>query len=246
MRRRSLLTVTGAMAFGGCLSGRDEEPNASNEDGNGSERNATDEESGLDDTGGTDEPDGRRYEECSREIIAYEAFPEDVQREIDGALEGSYESERVYLTETMDVDQSYVSVERVYYDPTVQTDGGAEVLTLERIEPQALPRPRPVSVENTRDSERTVALEIVAEDGETLLEERRGLHPGGDVEFSRIRRVGAHELRVTVLDDGAVETEATDAVRIGESRFDVIVVVEFDDVLVAGTVAELVECRFEE
>lgn len=246
MRRRTLLTVAGTMSFGGCLSGGDEEPGDPNgEDGDGSGMNETDEEGGSDDTGESEEPDGRRYEECSREIIAYETFPEDVQREIDGALEGGYESERVYLKEAMDVDGSYVSVEGSFYDPTVHAEGGAKVLTLERIEPKALPRPRPVSVELALDGEREVTVEIVAEDGTVLLEESRQLHPGGDVEFGRIRRVGTHELRVTVIEDGEIETETTDTVRISESRFDVIVVVESDDVLVTGTVAELVECRFE-
>lgn len=264
MRRRSLLAVAGsALSLSGCLSDGSnggEEPNGENESDEPDEpadRGESDEPNGTDESGesGSDEPENgdesddpndRRYEECPKEVIPYAEFPADVQTEIDVALDGEYEADRVYLAEAMDVDESYVSVDDAYYDPTIESDGDRETLTLQRVEPKALPRPRPVSVEQTRDGERTVTIEVVAEDGTVLLEESRELHSGGDVEFGRVRRVGTHELRITISEDGTVETEATETVRIDESHFDVLVVVEPGDVFVTGTVAELGECRYEE
>lgn len=239
MRRRTLL-VAGVVGLAGCLS------NGSN----GSPATDTPTSTPAPIPSKTDTPGGspdRRYEECPREIIRYEEFPDDVRDEIDAALDGRYEADRIYLRETMDVERSYVSVDGTYYDPTVEQEGGdRETLTLRAVEPKALPRTRSVSVENGRDGERTITVDAVAEDGTELFFESRTVHPGGDVEFGRIARVGTHELRITVADDEDVETETTETARIDESHFDVIVVVEPDEVYVTGAVAELVGCRFEE
>lgn len=261
MRRRSLLAFAGGtLSVGGCLSARfrgtdgPEEPNGNDEPIDSGEESGPNEPDGPGETNESDEPnetdpseetDGRKYEECPKEIIPYAELPTDVRAEIDAALDGEYEADRVYLGEAMDVEDSYVSFEGEYYEPTIETDADRETLTLRRIEPKALPRPRPVSVEHDLDGERTVEVVVVAEDGTVLLEESRELHPGG-VEFGGIRRVGTHEFRVTVSEGGTVEREATDSVRIDESHFDVFVVVDAEGVMVTGTVAELDECRYDD
>lgn len=264
MQRRALLTAMGlsAVSVAGCLSDRDtpgspesdgSRSNPTGDNGPGadpSESNGSGTDSSESDGSGSDptESDGvedRRYEECSREVIRYETFPTEVQAEIDAALDGTHEADRIYLQETMDVDASYVAVDGTYYDPSVESGSDGETLTLRPVEPKALPRARPVSVELDRDGERTVTIEAVAADGTELFARSRTIYSGGSVEFGRIARVGSHELRITVTADETVETETTETARIDESHFDVIVVVAPDDVFVTGTVAELVPCRFD-
>ena len=197
---------------------------------------------------GTDTPgDGedRRYDECSREVIPYEQFPEDVQAEIDAAQNGRYEADRVYLREAMDPGESYVSVEDEYYEPTVTVEGDREVLELHLVEPKALPNARPVSVEHSRDGERTITIKLVADDGTVLIDETRDLWPGGDVEFGRASRIGTHELRITVKHANEIEDEVTESIRIDESHFDVLVVIESDEISVTGSVAEVGICRYD-
>lgn len=233
MRRRQLLTAIGAVAIpsAGCLSNAqgDDEP--------------TDD---SDDPTIPGEPEDRRYEECGREVIPYEQFPEDVQTEIDEALDGHYEADRVYLRETMDVEESYVSVEDVYYRATVTLEDDIEVLNLEKVEPKALPSGRPISVDVSREGDRTVTLEVVAEDGTVLVDETRDISERGAVEMAQVTRVGTHDLTITVAQDGEVEDEVTRSIRINEARFTVVVEIEADEIWVTGVVAELGICRFEE
>lgn len=235
MRRRTFLAAIGAgsLSVAGCLAGDGDE--------NGS-------------TGPTETPtatpadppddENRRYGECSREVVPYGQLPEDVQTEVDAALDGGYEADRVYLREAMDVRDSYVSVDGEYYDPAVTVEDGREVLELRRVEPKALPDARPVSVENNREGERTITVELVADDGTVLVEETRDVH-SGSIEFGRTRRAGTHELRVTVADDDGVEDEVTESVTIDESRFSVIVIVDLEEISLSGVVAELETCRYD-
>lgn len=222
MRRRSFLAAlsAGSLPVTGCLARVGD---------NGATPTAT--------------PD-RRYEECSREVIPYDQFPADVRTEIDAALDGRYETDRVYLREAMDVTASYVDVADAYYDPTITADGDSEVLTLHRVEPKALPSARPVRVEHNLDGERTITVEVVADDGTVLIDDTRDLWPGGEIEFGRTARVGTHEFRLTVVDD-EVETDVTKPVRIDESRFSVLLIVESDDIRVGGAVADLGICQYE-
>lgn len=194
---------------------------------------------------GTDDHADRRYEECPREIIPYDQFPDDVQAEIDAALEGRYEADRVYLREAMDTDESYISVDGDYYEAEVTEEGDREVLTLGLVEPRALPQERPVKVEHGFGGRRTITLELVATDGTVLIEGTRELLPGAEVEFGRTDRVGSHELRVTVADGEETTAELTGTARVDESRFSVLAVVEHDGITLAGTVAELGVCQYD-
>lgn len=187
-----------------------------------------------------------RYEECSREVIPYDMFPSDVQAEIDAALEGSYAADRVYLRETMDVDESYVEVDEEFYDPAVHVENDQEVLELAQIQPKALPNPRAVVVEHSRDGERTITVEVATEDGETLFETTRDQYAGGEVEYGETRLYGTVEIHVTVEDGDQVEDEFSDTVTINESLFTVIVVIHEDGVHLTGVVADLVYCDYEE
>lgn len=196
-------------------------------------------QTGNPDDGSTD--DERRYKECGREIITYDMFPSDVQSEIDAALDGSYEDERVYLRDTMDTTASYVAVDGEYYDPSIDTDGDLETLELEHVKPRALPRERSISVTNERDEPATVTLELLAsDDGSVLLEEMNEVE-GDSVRFGGVARTGSHDLHVTVDED----EEYTDSVTITESKLSIEILIMDDDVAVGGSVADLVECNFE-
>lgn len=189
------------------------------------------------------DPDDRRYEECGREVVPYDEFPEEIRTEIEAALDGKHEADRVYLREAIDTTTSYVSVDGDYYEPIVTIEDDRETLELRLVDPKALPSPRPVLVGHDRDHDMRASVEIRAEDGSVLLEEARPLPPGEGVPFGQIRRVGDHELSIVFSNGERIET--TESVRINESRFDVMVLLDGDDVLVGGTVAELVPCRFE-
>jgi hypothetical protein len=145
----------------------------------------------------------------------------------------------------MTLDESYVSVDDEYYEPTVTAEGDREVLELGLVEPKALPNARPVSVEHGPDGERTITVELADDDGTILIDETWDLWPGGDVEFGRASRVGTHELQITVNDGEEIEDEATESVRIDESRFEVLVVVEADEIFVTGSVADLGNYRYD-
>lgn len=235
MRRRPLVTTlgVGALSVSGCLSDADDENSSS------------DDETASNDDEATSSDEDRRYRECPREVVPYEQFPADVRAEIDAALEGRYETSRVVLRDAMDVSESYLSVDETYYDPSVDAEGSQETLTLRRVEPKALPEPRPVSVEHDREGKRTVAITVVADDGTVLIDERRELRGGSRVEFGDTTRVGTHECRVTLAADDGTETDLTTSVRIDESRFSVVVLIEGDDLRVSGTVAELGVCQYD-
>ncbi len=203
----------------------------------------TEEEPGGNDPG---ESEDRRYEECPREIIPYDQFPEDVQAEIDGALDGDYEADRVYLRETMDLNESYVSVEDSYYEASVSVESGSETLSLDLVQPRSMPRSRPVSVEHERDGNLTITVKIVADDGTVLLKKTRDMWAGGEVEFGRISRYGTHDLHLTVAEGDTIQDEVTKSVVVNESHFETIVLIEQDDISVTGAVAELGVCQFEE
>lgn len=254
MRRRTLLTLAGAgaLSLAGCLA--DETPPADDSPGTpGDDSTDTpdDDPSDGDDTGGGDdsddlpEPTDPRYETCHREVIPSDVLPAELRAEVDAALDGGYEADRVFLREAMDVDDSYVEVGSAYYDPTVAATDDGERLTLARVVPKALPRERSISVDHSRDAKLSVTIELVAEDGTVLIDRTRELW-GSEVEFGSTRRVGTHDLHVTVSDDGEVIEEWSDSITVSESYFDFIVVIEEDDVYVTGAVADLAVCRFEE
>ncbi|ESS03965.1 MAG: hypothetical protein A07HR67_00945 [uncultured archaeon A07HR67] len=225
----------------------DDENNSSDDETTSSddENNSSDDENNSSDDETTSSDEDRRYRECPREVIPYEQFPADVRAEIDAALGGRYEASRVVLRDAMDVSESYLSVDETYYDPRVTTEGSQETLTLHRVKPKALPDPRPVSVEHDRDGKRTVTIVVVADDGTVLIDERRELRGGSRVEFGDTTRVGTHECRVTIAADDGAETDLTTSVRIDESRFSVVVLIEGDDLRVSGAVAELGICRYD-
>lgn len=235
MRRRTLLAAIGGgtLSLAGCLSG--------GSDGSGTDTPDPTDSPDPDDPGGSDVP---RYEECPREVIPHEQFPGEIRDEIDAALGGSHTADRIHLGDAMDVDRSYVELDDTYYDPSIESDGAGETLRLRAVEPKSLPEPRPVSVENARDGERTVTLEAVADDGTELFAETRTLYTGSSIEYGRIARAGTHELRITVADGESVEAETTVTADIDEYHFDVVVVVDPEEIYVTGAVAELVECRF--
>jgi hypothetical protein len=239
MRRRSVLCgFCGSLALAGCLTRR------------GDRGAAPDGSSATDSTrrGGTPSPTestDRRYETCSRGVIPYEQLPPEIRAEVDAAREGHYEARRVHLGDAMNVTRSYVAVSDTYYDPAVTTEGEKEVLTLHRVEPKALPDPRPVSVEHHLDGERVVTVEVVADDGTVLFDTTMDLWPGGAVEFGHVARVGTHAFRVTVARDGTVGMEATKSIRVGESLASVAFRIDSDGIRASQATADPPACRYD-
>lgn len=228
MRRRTLLATVAAVTLpvAGCLS--------EGSDGDGPDTSGP---TDTPDAGGSNADDDPRYEECSRGVIPYGQFPPELRDGIDAALEGGHTADRIHLGDATDVDRG-----DTYCDPSIGADSDRETLRLRVIEPKSLPRPRPVTVENGRDGDRTVTVEVTAADGDELLAETRTLQGGDDADFGRLTRVGVHDLHVGV--DGGESVE-TGTVGITEPRFDVLVVVGSGELHVTGTVAESVPCRFE-
>ena len=235
MQRRSvLLSFCGAISVAGCLtrSGRDEATSTESPDGRGDEPRST-------------ESTDRRYEECSREIIRYNHLPAEIQTEIDAARTGRCEASQIYLREAMNVTRSYVAVADTYYDPTVTTDGKTDVLTLERVEPKALPNARPIGVEHHLDGERIITVEVVTGDGTVLISNELDLWPGGAVEFGHTARVGTHDCRITVTNDDQVMTNVTESIQVRESLGSVLFVVGSDDIRVDRVVADPPICQYD-
>lgn len=273
MKRRALLAAVGSgwLAVSGCVaddSGSDDTgtgdgatPTDATNRSRGSDADAgesapsdesdigeTDDEpggSGTDDAD-SDAPgdDRRRYEECSREVVRFHNLPDELQAEVTAALDGPYAADRVFLREATDVEESYLSIDERFYRPDVADTGSADVLTLERVEPKAFPDPRPVSLQQFRDGDRTITLTAVAENGDGLLEETRTLAPEIEVEVAAIRRAGTHDLHVTVEKAGHVVEDATRSFRIDVSRRSIHVTVD-EEISVGGGVAYVVPCEYD-
>jgi len=239
-----LLALGGTLTTAGCLTrgsgGDGERTGTPSGDGNGTP--SADADDGGDDP--TTTATNRRYQECSREIIPYEQFPAELQAEIDAALDGRYEADRVFLREAVDTTASYVAVDDAYYDPAVTTEGGTEILTLQRVEPKALPSPRPITVEHRIDGERVITVEVVADGGTVLVDTTMDLWPGGEVEFGRVARVGTHEFRIVVADGDEIEMESTEEVHVVPSLASVHFVIDSEEVQARQAVADAPSCRF--
>lgn len=250
-KRRDVLAGTGvalAAAVAGCLSQDSGTGDDGADDSNdGGTRTDKPEGSDPDESATTPGPDeSRTYEECSREVIPYDQFPAEIQAEIDAALDDAYEADHVFLQEAMDTDRSFVSVDDEYYEARVTVEDGTERLELDLVDPKVMPRPRPIDVALEYGTERTITIELVADDGTILAEGSRSLYEGSEVEFGETNRVGIHDIHVTVADGETVETETTETVTINESRFSIIVVVEEDGLTISGAVADLGVCQYDD
>ena len=239
-----MFALGGMFATAGCL-GRDggtDVTRTGTPSGNDTTTPSTDSADGG--GGSTATAPSQRYVECPREIIPYDRFPARIRAEIDAARGGRYEATEVHLRDVMDVTESYVAIDEAFYDPAVTTDAGEEVLTLQRVEPKALPNPRPVTVEHRIDGERVVTVEVVADDGTTLVDTTMDLWPGGDVAFGRVARVGTHAFRIVVADGDRVEMETTEEVRVVPSLASVHLVIDSETVEVRQAVTDAPSCRF--
>ena len=209
------LTMVGALA--GCV-GDEEQTNDETGTGDGGEgddnddsRNDDSPASGGEDSDGESDgddesPDPGAYEECGREIIPYEDLPSQIQEEVDGELDvAEYRAEYVFLQDAMDVDASFLDVDGEFYDPAIESIDGEERLTLEHVDPQALPNPRSVFVTNKQDQTLGVSVAVETDDGETLLEESVEVADERET-VGEVYRVGTHNLVVTVGDGEEIET----------------------------------------
>lgn len=224
MRRRALLLAAGAglgATVAGCLG----------DDGSGADSS--------DDSPPTGPGEPQGYESCDREVIPYSQFPDGVQAELDAALDGEYEADYIVLRETMNIGESYIEIEGNYYDPRIASAGDQTTLTLDRVEPKAVPSTRSVFVRS--DTAATIGLEVVADDGDVLIDTERSVDAGDDVRMGSTDRVGTHVYRLFF--DG--EQRTTDTLTITESVFSYEFIVEDGELTVDSAVAGLVECEYD-
>lgn len=226
MKRRALLATVavGATAASGCLAVSSSEDDGSNES-----------------LPAVDDPP---YERCQREVVHYDNLPAKPRAEVDAALNGSYESEHVYLRDAIEIDTTFVSLDDRFYRPSVTETASGSVLHLEHLTPKLLPDRRLVRLAQYRDRELTVTLRIVADDGDVLIDERYSLDAEEDVVAGTLRRAGEHDVHVTIEHEGTVVDELHGSAPINEFRLSLFVRVD-EDLSVGGTVAEVAPCDYD-
>lgn len=234
MNRRTVLHLLGSgaamTALAGCV-GDDDETGGSPDGGNG------DDGDDNSDNGG---PEPGQYNECGRELIPYQDLPGPVQEEIDAAMDEPYEAEYVFLQETMDTEWSYLNVDGDYYAVDVESND-VETLTLEHVEPQALPSGRSVHVNNGSDEAVTVDVTVETEGGDILEETTLSVEAGASDTAAEIHQVGTHDLTVTVDE----ELTETFAMAVSESIFTHEVEILADEIRHGHDIAGLEECDFD-
>ncbi len=237
MNRRTLLAATGVTAtapLAGCLDGDDN--SESDPEQNGSEGNSTPE----DGSEGTSE--NRKYEECHHVSIGYERLPDEIQREVDAAIDdGSYESETLRFDEAVDSDRSYVVLEDTPYDPVVETDGTSRTLELHEDSVVRLPEPRAISVRNSDTRDHELRIEMV--NGDTIIDETVAIEAGKERELEATDKFGTYELTVRSL-TGHEDADSL-RFRVGDASFDGLVDVSAERVFVTQEVADIGPCPWE-
>ena len=218
MNRRTLLAVGGAglgVATAGCLGG----PVGDIVDG---------------------EPEP--LEQCDRIEIAYDSLPNEVQTEVDVALdEGAYETDRLLFAEAIDPERSFVVVDDTPYKPTVERDDTSEQLTLTDVDTPRLPSPRTVSVYNGDDREHELTIELV--DDEPLVSETRTIAPDDHESIETTDRFGSYTLSIDSPTDPAISAEEMYVV--DEYHFGAIIERRAEAIAFMQEVAEIAPCPWE-
>jgi hypothetical protein len=164
MKRRNLLAGIPLVAagFSGCLSGRTNDQNDSENTG---ER--------ID------------YEECPLEIVKVRHLPSAARDEVKAAIEeGVYKTVgELNLAKVVDIDQKYlesdVDEETIYYEATVETGYDSTRLFVEKIVPEF--RGEGIELENLSEKDLTADIRIEYE-GELFLEESIDIRAGDEIE----------------------------------------------------------------
>ncbi len=231
MRRRTLLALGGvtlATGLSGCVG-----------DSTGA--------SGTDDThNGTDEsvPEyADQLEECNLISMQYNSVPEEIQAEIDTAIEdGPYESDLLLFDRAVNTRESSIVKDGTPYEPTVESDGESKRLELTEVDAVRMPEPYRVSVENDDDREYTVGLRLESGDGELKLDSEV-LVPAEDGVRSietEAQEFGTYTLTGELVDE---ESNESNTLRIGDaykSPFEARI--SDGELRVTQVVAELVPC----
>lgn len=240
MNRRTALATAGStlvFAVAGCLGDGDDEVV-----GNGSETNSTEENGPTDGNGSEYSIEDRTYEECHLISIEYEWLPDDVKREVDAAIEeGRYESDGLLLAEVIDPDRSYLVVDGIPYDPTVEVDDGEWTLELHEDEVVRAPEPRLITVRNSADRDHEVRVELTGK--ETLVDETVSVDAGGKREIETTDEFGRYELTAHALTGH--EGRDSFEFRVSDSAFDGIIEVTDTEIWVSQTVADVVPCSWD-
>ncbi|WP_254864090.1 hypothetical protein [Halovivax gelatinilyticus] len=226
MNRRALIATLATIGTVGCLDTLDGDDDGSEDD----------EPTGSPATGSS-----TRYETCEREVVSYGEFPDDVQAEIDEAIDGGYEAEEIHLASAIDVDETYVSHDRAYYLATIEADGERYRLDLEADDEPEL-SPRRFTLENETGSAVTGTVTVRTSDGETLVETDVDVEPDSDSTAASITRIGVHAMEVDL--DGRDPVE--ESVGVSVSSFDGHVEVFDEEIIVSQAVADLAPCPWDE
>lgn len=236
MERRKLLASAGVAFIGplaGCLQ-TDGLPGGTDTDDS--------EDNGNGSPDGGSNPD-RKYEECHLVSIRYHRLPEDIQSEVDVALEdGVYEAERILFEEAVDSDRSYLVLEDTPYEPIIDSDEGKRSLEFEEVDAIRLPEPRTISFENDDSQEHEVS--IVLTNGGTIIDTTITLEAGEERDIDATDEFGHYELTVEAM-SGHGEAD-TFEFRVGDAYFDGYVQVDESGISITQTVADPAPCPWEE
>ena len=172
--------------------------------------------------------------------IRYEWLHDELQEEVDEALDGGYGSEEPpTFTEAIDVEFSYIVVDERPYEPWTDADSEGWVLELNEAEEIRLPEPREVSVENgdERPHEVTITLD---RDGDRMVEATLSLEPC-ERTVEATDAFGSYDLCAETDEHGRECIEFG----IGDAYGDGTVTVDGAEVFVSQAVAETEPCPWD-
>lgn len=224
MKRRTVLAGAGptlGISLTGCLDGVDSEPT---------------DDSSKSETGKVE------YEECHLIEIRYEWLPDDARNEVDIALEnGSYEADRVLFADAVDTEESYLVVDGVPYEPTVETADGTTTLELRETDAVRQPEPEVVTVRNEDEQDHEIHVKLTGE--KAIVDETVTLQQDGETALEATDRFGTYFLSASVL-TGHEATEDDYGFSISDESGDPHVVVTADGLRVFHSEVELDPCQW--
>ncbi len=233
MDRRALLATLASVSVTGCLG--DSDPGTDDETAT-----ATETPTETRTPTGTESPDGE-YEQCHLVEIRYGWLPDELQEEVDEALDGGYESEdRPGLVEAVDTDTAYVVVDERPYEPWADADSDGWVLELDEVDEVRLSEPLEINVENRgeREFELTVTLDG---DEERIVGETLSLEPGERKDVEATETFGSYELCGETDEHG----EECFEFGVSDSYGDGVVAVDGDGLFLSQAVAEIEPCPWD-
>ncbi|WP_331234504.1 hypothetical protein [Natronorarus salvus] len=239
MKRRAFLAALASVPIAGCL----EDPDP----GGGDETTAdapteipTETQTPTETPTETEPPDGD-YERCHLTEIRYEWLPDELQDEVDEAVDGGYENEdRPELVEAIDTETAYVVVDEQPYESWADADAPGWILELNEVDEIRLPEPRTITVENHDERAHEVTVSLEGDEGR-ILDETLSLDSSEEREVEATDAFGEYDLCAETDDRG----EECFEFRVSDSYGDGVVAVDGDELFVSQGVAEIEPCAWD-